>query len=171
MCLNIQHTYTCRYIFGKNASSEKIPMTTPVFTQASDGTLSDVSIQIVLPMNKDLNRYIQGFRSQLQVPLLFLVIDFPVCFATFHFSLLSFIFLGCAFLFFFDKVNEGDIFNNLYSITLWLMVFSIQFTSSKYRSGYFEEGRRRHCCSKKIQWTTKRRNCAPEGKGSTLPIT
>ncbi|XP_039843946.1 uncharacterized protein LOC120703827 [Panicum virgatum] len=43
------------YIFGKNASSEKIPMTTPVFTQASDGTLSDVSIQIVLPMNKDLN--------------------------------------------------------------------------------------------------------------------
>ncbi|CAL5053578.1 unnamed protein product [Urochloa decumbens] len=43
------------YIFGKNASSEKIPMTTPVFTQASDDTLSDVSIQIVLPMNKDLN--------------------------------------------------------------------------------------------------------------------
>ncbi|WVZ79529.1 hypothetical protein U9M48_027099, partial [Paspalum notatum var. saurae] len=43
------------YIFGKNASSEKIPMTTPVFTQASDDTLSDVSIQIVLPMNKDMN--------------------------------------------------------------------------------------------------------------------
>ncbi|CAN6163569.1 unnamed protein product [Urochloa humidicola] len=43
------------YIFGKNASSEKIPMTTPVFTQASDDTLSDVSIQIVLPTNKDLN--------------------------------------------------------------------------------------------------------------------
>jgi len=43
------------YIFGNNASSEKIPMTTPVFTQASDDTLSDVSIQIVLPMNKDLD--------------------------------------------------------------------------------------------------------------------
>lgn len=43
------------YIFGKNASSEKIPMTTPVFTQASDDKLSDVSIQIALPMNKDLN--------------------------------------------------------------------------------------------------------------------
>ncbi|XP_062178797.1 uncharacterized protein LOC133883478 [Phragmites australis] len=43
------------YIFGKNASSEKIPMTTPVFTQSSDNKLSDVSIQIVLPMNKDLN--------------------------------------------------------------------------------------------------------------------
>ncbi|XP_066368964.1 uncharacterized protein [Miscanthus floridulus] len=43
------------YIFGNNASSEKIPMTTPVFTQASDSTLSDVSIQIVLPMNKDLD--------------------------------------------------------------------------------------------------------------------
>lgn len=43
------------YIFGKNASSEKIPMTTPVFTQASDEKLSDVSIQIVLPMDKDLN--------------------------------------------------------------------------------------------------------------------
>ncbi|KAL6602940.1 hypothetical protein ACP70R_043301 [Stipagrostis hirtigluma subsp. patula] len=43
------------YIFGKNASSEKIPMTTPVFTQASDDKISDVSIQIVLPMNKDLN--------------------------------------------------------------------------------------------------------------------
>uniref|UniRef100_A0A453SA19 SOUL heme-binding protein n=1 Tax=Aegilops tauschii subsp. strangulata TaxID=200361 RepID=A0A453SA19_AEGTS len=43
------------YIFGKNASSEKIAMTTPVFTQASDDKLSDVSIQIALPMNKDLN--------------------------------------------------------------------------------------------------------------------
>uniref|UniRef100_A0ACD5WXY2 Uncharacterized protein n=1 Tax=Avena sativa TaxID=4498 RepID=A0ACD5WXY2_AVESA len=43
------------YIFGKNASSEKIPMTTPVFTQASNDKLSDVSIQIPLPMNKDLN--------------------------------------------------------------------------------------------------------------------
>uniref|UniRef100_A0A0E0LD71 Uncharacterized protein n=1 Tax=Oryza punctata TaxID=4537 RepID=A0A0E0LD71_ORYPU len=43
------------YIFGKNASSEKIAMTTPVFTQASDDKLSDVSIQIVLPMNKELD--------------------------------------------------------------------------------------------------------------------
>ncbi|KAL5200083.1 hypothetical protein ABZP36_021286 [Zizania latifolia] len=43
------------YIFGKNASSEKIPMTTPVFTQTSDDKLSDVSIQIILPMNKDLD--------------------------------------------------------------------------------------------------------------------
>lgn len=33
-------------------------MTTPVFTQASDDKLSDVSIQIVLPMNKDLDRSI-----------------------------------------------------------------------------------------------------------------
>ncbi|KAJ4789225.1 SOUL heme-binding family protein [Rhynchospora pubera] len=43
------------YIFGKNSSSEKIPMTTPVFTQASDDNLSDVSIQIVLPLDKDFN--------------------------------------------------------------------------------------------------------------------
>jgi hypothetical protein len=49
---------SCRYIFGKNASSEKIQMTTPVFTQTSDDKLSDVSIQVVLPLNKDLNRYI-----------------------------------------------------------------------------------------------------------------
>ncbi|XP_078177167.1 SOUL heme-binding family protein isoform X1 [Carex rostrata] len=43
------------YIFGNNSSSEKIRMTTPVFTQASDDTLSDVSIKIVLPLDKDLN--------------------------------------------------------------------------------------------------------------------
>lgn len=42
------------YIFGKNSSTEKIPMTTPVFTQAVDDKLSNVSIQIVLPMEKDL---------------------------------------------------------------------------------------------------------------------
>ncbi|XP_039119994.1 uncharacterized protein LOC120256357, partial [Dioscorea cayenensis subsp. rotundata] len=42
------------YIFGKNSSTEKIPMTTPVFTQAIDDKLSDVSIQIVLPMDKEL---------------------------------------------------------------------------------------------------------------------
>lgn len=45
-----------RYIFGKNSSAEKIPMTTPVFTQAIDDKLSKVSIQIVLPMDKDLDR-------------------------------------------------------------------------------------------------------------------
>lgn len=43
------------YIFGKNSSQEKIPMTTPVFTQASDAELSDISIQIVLPSDKDLS--------------------------------------------------------------------------------------------------------------------
>ncbi|CAL9123393.1 unnamed protein product, partial [Musa acuminata var. zebrina] len=42
------------YIFGKNSLTEKIPMTTPVFTQAVDDILSKVSIQIVLPMDKDL---------------------------------------------------------------------------------------------------------------------
>ncbi|OMO57916.1 SOUL heme-binding protein [Corchorus olitorius] len=42
------------YIFGKNSATEKIPMTTPVFTQTLDPQMSDVSIQIVLPMDKDL---------------------------------------------------------------------------------------------------------------------
>lgn len=45
-----------RYIFGKNSKSEKIPMTTPVFTQAFDAGLSKVSIQIVLPFEKDISR-------------------------------------------------------------------------------------------------------------------
>lgn len=45
-----------RYIFGKNSAKEKIPMTTPVFTQAVDDVLSRVSIQIVLPMNKELKK-------------------------------------------------------------------------------------------------------------------
>ena len=58
MYCNAERACICRYIFGKNASSEKIAMTTPVFTQASDDKLSDVSIQIALPMNKDLNRYL-----------------------------------------------------------------------------------------------------------------
>ncbi|XP_027364410.1 uncharacterized protein LOC113871516 [Abrus precatorius] len=40
------------YIFGKNSTMEKIPMTTPVFTQAMDD-LSKVSIQIVLPLDKE----------------------------------------------------------------------------------------------------------------------
>ncbi|KAG6739575.1 hypothetical protein POTOM_057176 [Populus tomentosa] len=44
------------YIFGKNSTMEKIPMTTPVFTQATDAGLSKVSIQIVLPLEKDLSR-------------------------------------------------------------------------------------------------------------------
>jgi hypothetical protein len=58
-------------------------MTTPVFTQASDDTLSDVSIQIVLPMNKDLDRYIQGFRSELQSSCHFLLLFFLWWFATY----------------------------------------------------------------------------------------
>ncbi|XP_061352561.1 uncharacterized protein LOC133297431 [Gastrolobium bilobum] len=41
------------YIFGKNSTTEKIPMTTPVFTQATDAELSKVSIQIVLPIDKE----------------------------------------------------------------------------------------------------------------------
>ncbi|KAF7838642.1 SOUL heme-binding family protein [Senna tora] len=43
------------YIFGKNSTAEKIPMTTPVFTQAMDDELSKVSIQIVLPLDKEIN--------------------------------------------------------------------------------------------------------------------
>lgn len=43
------------YIFGKNSSSEKIPMTTPVFTRADDTELSTISIQIVLPSEKTLD--------------------------------------------------------------------------------------------------------------------
>ncbi|XP_075509854.1 uncharacterized protein LOC142546177 [Primulina tabacum] len=43
------------YIFGKNATMEKIPMTTPVFTQAFDPEISKLSIQIVLPADKDLS--------------------------------------------------------------------------------------------------------------------
>ncbi|CAA2967054.1 Hypothetical predicted protein [Olea europaea subsp. europaea] len=43
------------YIFGKNSAGEKIPMTTPVFTQAFDPDISKVSVQIVLPSEKDLN--------------------------------------------------------------------------------------------------------------------
>ncbi|KAK4727560.1 hypothetical protein R3W88_032477 [Solanum pinnatisectum] len=43
------------YIFGKNATTEKIPMTTPVFTQAFDAENSKVSIQIVLPSDKSLS--------------------------------------------------------------------------------------------------------------------
>ncbi|PIA65428.1 hypothetical protein AQUCO_00100726v1 [Aquilegia coerulea] len=42
------------YIFGKNSRAEKIPMTTPVFTQAFDDQ-SKIAIQIVLPKEKDLN--------------------------------------------------------------------------------------------------------------------
>ncbi|XP_025701706.1 uncharacterized protein [Arachis hypogaea] len=41
------------YIFGKNSTTEKIPMTTPVFTQAIDDELSKVSIQIVLPVDTE----------------------------------------------------------------------------------------------------------------------
>ncbi|XP_052199033.1 uncharacterized protein LOC127806078 isoform X1 [Diospyros lotus] len=43
------------YIFGKNSSEEKIPMTTPVFTQTFDNQMSKVSIQIVLPSEKEIS--------------------------------------------------------------------------------------------------------------------
>ncbi|KAJ9538753.1 hypothetical protein OSB04_031486 [Centaurea solstitialis] len=42
------------YIFGKNSREEKIAMTTPVFTQAFDPEMSKMSIQIVLPSDKDI---------------------------------------------------------------------------------------------------------------------
>ncbi|GJQ97362.1 SOUL heme-binding family protein [Tanacetum coccineum] len=42
------------YIFGKNSREEKIAMTTPVFTQAFDPDMSKMSIQIVIPSDKDL---------------------------------------------------------------------------------------------------------------------
>ncbi|XP_021741627.1 uncharacterized protein LOC110707868 isoform X1 [Chenopodium quinoa] len=43
------------YIFGKNSKEEKIPMTTPVFTETDDAGESKVSVQIVLPQDKDLD--------------------------------------------------------------------------------------------------------------------
>ncbi|GKV06464.1 hypothetical protein SLEP1_g18362 [Rubroshorea leprosula] len=43
------------YVFGKNSTMEKIPMTAPVLTQAYNAELSDVSIQIVLPSDKDIS--------------------------------------------------------------------------------------------------------------------
>ncbi|KAK4785099.1 hypothetical protein SAY86_001788 [Trapa natans] len=43
------------YILGKNSSQEKMQMTTPVLTQALDNVLSKVTIQIVLPLEKDMN--------------------------------------------------------------------------------------------------------------------
>ncbi|XP_015898161.3 uncharacterized protein LOC107431695 isoform X1 [Ziziphus jujuba] len=43
------------YIFGKNSREEKIPMTTPVFTEAYDSDKSNVSIQVVLPLEKDIS--------------------------------------------------------------------------------------------------------------------
>ncbi|GAB4832913.1 hypothetical protein Ancab_006932 [Ancistrocladus abbreviatus] len=42
------------YIFGKNSAMEKIPMTTPVFTEAIGPEMSKVAIQIVLPGEKEL---------------------------------------------------------------------------------------------------------------------
>jgi len=50
-----------RYIFGKNSTTEKIPMTTPVFTETNDADLSKVSIQIVLPLDKETERYATEF--------------------------------------------------------------------------------------------------------------
>lgn len=49
--------YLYSYIFGKNSTMEKIAMTTPVFTQAYDAELKKVSIQIVLPLDKDMSRW------------------------------------------------------------------------------------------------------------------
>ncbi|XP_038879422.1 uncharacterized protein LOC120071301 isoform X1 [Benincasa hispida] len=43
------------YIFGKNSTKEKIPMTTPVFTQTFDSEVPKVYIQIVLPSEKDID--------------------------------------------------------------------------------------------------------------------
>ncbi|XP_022755093.1 uncharacterized protein LOC111303242 [Durio zibethinus] len=43
------------YIFGKNSTMKKIPMTTHVFTQALEPELSEVSIQIVLLLEKDIS--------------------------------------------------------------------------------------------------------------------
>ncbi|CAL5443153.1 unnamed protein product [Camellia sinensis] len=43
------------YIFGKNSAKEKMPMTTPVFTQTFDAEMSKVSLQIVLPSEKDMS--------------------------------------------------------------------------------------------------------------------
>lgn len=43
------------YIFGKNSKEERIPMTTPVFTETTDTEESKVAIQIVLPQDKDLS--------------------------------------------------------------------------------------------------------------------
>lgn len=43
------------YIFGKNATAEKISMTTPVFTETTDSEMSKVAIQIVLPDEKDFD--------------------------------------------------------------------------------------------------------------------
>ncbi|GAB4832915.1 hypothetical protein Ancab_006934 [Ancistrocladus abbreviatus] len=42
------------YIFGKNSAMEKIPMTTPVFTEAIGPEMSKVAIQIALPGEKEL---------------------------------------------------------------------------------------------------------------------
>ncbi|KAK9697767.1 hypothetical protein RND81_08G060100 [Saponaria officinalis] len=43
------------YIFGKNSKEEKIPMTTPVFTETNDPDDPKVAIQIVIPQDKNLN--------------------------------------------------------------------------------------------------------------------
>ncbi|OVA00522.1 SOUL heme-binding protein [Macleaya cordata] len=55
------------YIFGKNSTMEKIPMTTPVFTQAFDTQLSNISIQIVLPSEKDLSSLPNPNREELNL--------------------------------------------------------------------------------------------------------
>ena len=52
-----------------------------------------------------------------------------------------------------------------------IIVFFNQFTSSKYRSSYLAKRWRRHCCSEKIQWATRRGNCSQEREGAALPAT
>ncbi|XP_059074412.1 uncharacterized protein LOC131065253 isoform X2 [Cryptomeria japonica] len=42
------------YIFGKNTKKEKIPMTTPVFTQKTEAS-SQVQIQVVLPLERKIS--------------------------------------------------------------------------------------------------------------------
>eukprot|EP00249_Psilotum_nudum_P001516 c14009_g1_i2 orf=610-1887(-) len=49
------------YIFGRNSKGEKIPMSTPVFTETIDNSTLDVCIQVVLPYRSQL--------SELPMPL------------------------------------------------------------------------------------------------------
>lgn len=50
------------YIFGDNSNAERVPMTTPVITKTRNESHMDVSIQIVLPLERNL--------SNLPTPLL-----------------------------------------------------------------------------------------------------
>ena len=81
-------------------------MTTPVFTQASDDKLSDVSIQIPLPKNKDLNTYV--------VPC--------VVSTTHNMDICS-------------HINKIPVMYMVVFLLPIIVLFN-QFTSSKYRSSY-----------------------------------